>query len=59
MAYGAGYIYHGRADRNYLSKDDKEDIKRRAARGDSILVIADNYNISEFTVRKIAGLLNE
>lgn len=57
MAYGVGYVYHGRAGRNHLTNEDKEDIKRRIQRGENVLLVADNYNISEFTARKIAGVL--
>lgn len=46
--------------RNYLTKADKEDIRESINRnGTPPAVVAKRYDISEFTARKIAGLVRE
>ena len=50
--------YYGRT-RKHLSKADKERIKELANKGTPPALIAEWYDLSEFTVRKIAGLLGE
>lgn len=49
MSFGRG--------RNYLTKSDKEEIRRRIQRGERPEVVAQYYDISEFAARKIAGLV--
>lgn len=44
--------------RNYLTKSDKEEIKRRIQAGERAEVVAGWYNISTFQAMKIAGLLD-
>ncbi len=51
-----GYRNRGR---NYLTKSDKEEIKRRIQSGERPDSVASYYDISEFAARKIAGLLTE
>lgn len=50
--------YTGRG-RNYLTKSDKEEIKRRIQSGERPDSVATYYDISEFAARKIAGLVLE
>lgn len=45
--------------RKYLTKADKERIKELASKGTPPALIAEWYDLSEFAVRKIAGLLME
>lgn len=45
--------------RNYLTKEDKEEIKRRILKGESSETVAKWYDISAFAVEKIAGVLRE
>ena len=45
--------------RNYLTKEDKEEIKRRISKGESSETVAKWYDISAFAVEKIAGVLRE
>ena len=50
--------YYGRT-RKYLTKADKERIKELASKGTPLAKIAEWYDLSEFAVRKIAGMLME
>jgi hypothetical protein len=45
--------------RNFLTKQDKEEIKRRIQAGERAEVVAGWYNIAPFTAMKIAGVLRE
>ncbi len=48
-----------RRGRNYLTKQDKEEIKRRIQAGERAEVVANWYDIVPFTAMKIAGVLRE